>query len=259
MYQTQARRVYKILSRLGGPISHTLWLIYTSDRLKRTSKASLWCVCGGEVKIYGVEKPFYPSLIINRVPLSKTSWITPFPPELFTDLFSELCVVATTTTRRKAQQTGRFPFRYRAEDLLVGGLLFLNHSQCPTYSLVSCIRLPLKNLYNAGRKAFGQMCVSRCCLMGVGWVSSKGSFRVSPCPSCDLHLGTFLRDVTRPSGTAGAAGSLCCKALPLTPGRDSDCRGALSWCHSELPGKSPLFLTALMSWVPKGHNPFAVI
>lgn len=37
-------------------ISHTLWLIYTSDRLKRTSKASLrW---GKKVKIYGVENAF---------------------------------------------------------------------------------------------------------------------------------------------------------------------------------------------------------
>lgn len=124
--------------------------------------------------------PFYPSLIINRVPLSKTSSITPFPPELFTDLFSELCVVATTTRRRKAQQTGRFPFRYRAEDLLVGGLLFLNHSQCPTYSLVSCIRLPLKKPVQCRQKSLWTD-VRVSLLFNGRWVSELE--RLFPCQS----------------------------------------------------------------------------
>lgn len=55
-----------------------------------------------------------------------------FSPELFTDLFSELCVVSTTRGR-KAQQTG---LQVQSRDLLVGGMLFLKHSHCPIYSLI---------------------------------------------------------------------------------------------------------------------------
>lgn len=76
---------------------------------------------GKKVKIHGVENAFLSQSDDQQGPLSKTSSIIPFPPELFTDLFSELCVAATTTGRRKAQQTGCFPFRYRAQHLLVGG------------------------------------------------------------------------------------------------------------------------------------------
>lgn len=101
--------------------------------------------------------------------------------------------------------------------------------------------------------SLGQMCVSCCCLMGVGWVSSKGSFRVSPCPSSDP--ATFLRDVTQWSSTA---------AGPLGPSAEKCChwqQGGTATaeeqrCSELMPfwtaGKSRLFLSALKSWVPPG-------
>lgn len=73
--------------------------------------------------------------------------------------------------------------------------------------------------------SLGQMCVSCCCLMGVGWVSSKGSFRVSPCPSSDPATFPAGCD-TMIQHSCGASGSLCWKVLPLAAGRHSNCWGA---------------------------------